>query len=64
MSFPGVTHTGCVDSQVVLSDHCRVSEEGGAVLHKMPPGILLVPAHQGAEIRFQGTVQKKDANVT
>lgn len=52
------SHTRCADSHRVLSDHCRLSEEGGAVLHKMPHGTFLVPSHQRAEVRFQGAVQK------
>ena len=54
----GDTHTRCADSPRVLSDHCRLSEEGGTVLHKMPHGTFLVPSHQRAEARFQGAVQK------
>lgn len=54
----GDTHTGCADSHHLLSDHCRLSEEGGAVLHEMPHGTFLVPSHQRAEARFQGAVQK------
>ena len=59
MTLPGDTHTCCADSQGVLSDHFRLSEEGGAVLHKMPHGIFLVPSHRRAEVRFPGAVQKR-----
>ena len=37
VSFPGVTHTSCVDSQGVLSDHHRVSEEGALYFTKCHP---------------------------
>ena len=59
VTLPGDTHTCCADSQGVLSDHFRLSEEGGAVLHKMPHGIFLVPSHRRAEVRFPGAVQKR-----
>lgn len=56
MSFPGDLHACCADSQAILFDHCRLSEDRKNELHKMPSGIFLGLSHQRAENRFRGSI--------